>query len=169
MGTGKTSIGRRTAEIMGLNFVDTDLLIEKTVGLPISKIFIRHGESFFRQQEFKAASKVSQYKNCVIATGGGIVTVSNCMELLAKKGFVIWLKVPLKIIMDRVKQDVGRPLANKKNEGELETIYKNRLPLYYKYCDESIDLTGKTIDQAATEIVELCEKTGYILFKKKEI
>jgi shikimate kinase len=169
MGTGKTSIGRKTAEILGMNFIDTDLLIEETTGMSISKIFKHHGESFFRQQELEVALKVSEYMNCVVATGGGMVTVSNCMESLRKNGIIIWLKMPFKNIMDRIKKDVTRPLAHGKNEKQLEDMFETRLQLYDKYCDKSVDLSGKTINQAASEIADLYEKTRINLFKKKEI
>ncbi len=124
---------------------------------------------FFRQRELEIASKISEYMNCVVATGGGMVTVSDCIKLLRKNGIIIWLKVPFEGIMDRIKEDVSRPLAHGKNKKQLEAMFKIRSQLYDKCCDKSIDLSGKTIEQAASEIADFYGKTRINLFKKKEI
>lgn len=160
MGTGKTSIGRKTAKVLGKGFVDTDILIEETLSMTIPDIFKHFGEPFFRQQELKAAIKVSDYKNHVIATGGGIVTVPKSLNMLRKNAIIIWLKLPFNTIIKRIIKDAGRPLAFDKNDNQLKALFDSRSRLYAEHCDEIVELEGRSIEQAAMQIVEIYEKTA---------
>ena len=73
MGTGKTSVGRELSKALGYEFIDTDVLIEEREGMPISLIFKKKGEDYFRSVEQKTVEEVSKMDKAVIATGGGVI------------------------------------------------------------------------------------------------
>ena len=73
MGTGKTSVGRELSKKLGHQFIDTDLLIEEREGMPISLIFKKKGEDYFREVEQTTVEEVSKMSNVVVATGGGVI------------------------------------------------------------------------------------------------
>ena len=89
MGSGKTAVGRILAEKLNVEFVDMDDLIEREQKMSISEIFSRFGEKRFRKLEKEVAGRVSQGKNQVIATGGGVVLSSENMANLKMDGIII--------------------------------------------------------------------------------
>src|SRR4051812_17359313 len=91
MGSGKSTIGRLVAHSLGFEFVDTDHLIIEAAHRNIPQIFASEGEEGFRQRETEALRSLDGKQGNVIATGGGIVTVPENLELLRQLGFVVWL------------------------------------------------------------------------------
>lgn len=158
MAAGKTSVGQKTASLLKMNFIDTDFLIEEKMSMTVSEIFAKFGEQYFRKKESEITKEISNSLNTVIATGGGIVTNPYNIETLKKTGITIWLKAPLNIILERVRKDYSRPLLVGKNSLELEELFEKRCELYKKYCDFTIDVTGKNIEEISQEIVELFKK-----------
>jgi shikimate kinase len=73
MGTGKTSVGRELSRMLAYRFIDTDNLIEEREGMPISLIFRKKGEDYFRRVERTVMQEISQKDDVVIATGGGVI------------------------------------------------------------------------------------------------
>jgi shikimate kinase len=86
MGTGKTSVGRELSRKLGCRFIDTDVLIEEREGMQISLIFKNKGEDYFRNVERATVEEVSQMKNAVIATGGGVIKNKQNVEDLGNRG-----------------------------------------------------------------------------------
>src|SRR5688572_23766995 len=91
MGCGKTTLGARLAQMLGLKFVDMDDCIVKKAGCPIPEIFARNGEAGFRRIESEVLDELQQREHLVIATGGGVVTVPENLPKLRSLGFVVWL------------------------------------------------------------------------------
>ena len=111
MGAGKTTIGKKLANRLRYRFLDTDALIEKTAGQPISEIFAQSGETAFRQLESEVLSQTSAYHQLVVATGGGIITQPMNWSYL-RHGIVIWLDVPIPVLVSRLAGDTSRPLLH---------------------------------------------------------
>ena len=150
MGSGKTAVGRILAEKLNAEFVDMDDLIEKEQKMSISEIFSCFGEKRFRELEKEMAGRVSQGKNQVIATGGGVVLSSENMANLRKNGVIIWLAVSPEAVLRRTHSDESRPLLRVSSpEKKIRELLEFREPFYAK-----ADFKVETSDRSADEVVE---------------
>jgi len=141
MGSGKSSVGRHLAKDNKAYFLDTDAMIESAEGKEISKIFEEEGEEYFRYLEKTTARWLKDNVNeAVISTGGGMLVY--CEEL-KEVGTVIYLKVPFKTILSRMKKDEleKRPLF--KDLQKAEAMYNERNSIYEKRADITIDADAK--------------------------
>lgn len=153
MGTGKTVVGKRLAERLGMQYIDIDEVIEKDVGMRIFDIFKRKGEAYFRKVETEAIKCVAILDNFVIATGGGVVLKKENMEELEKNGTVICLTANPQIILERTNKDTLRPLLKgKKPADNIERLLKEREP-FYKRCHKMIDTSQRNIEELVEEII----------------
>jgi shikimate kinase len=164
-GTGKTSVGMALSERLGKGFCDTDVYIEKKAKRPISDMVEREGWAFFRAKEREAIREVSQFKDCVIAAGGGAVLDAENVENLKKNGFVVLLEATTQTILERMRLDEKteqqRPsLTGRDLYEEIEEVLELRRPIYQKAMDFSVDTTSKRIDQVLDEIVRKLEEHG---------
>ncbi|MCQ1531299.1 shikimate kinase [Lutispora saccharofermentans] len=149
-GSGKSTIGKRLAERLGMEFCDIDEYIEKKEGRTISDIF-KYGEAHFREIEKKAVREVSKMQPLVIATGGGIVLKDCNIRALKENGVIIFIDRNLDDILSDV--DVSRRPLLKNGKDQLCSLYEDRIELYKKYCDIQI-LNDKGIDQVIDDIIE---------------
>lgn len=129
-GSGKTTIGRKLAKELNLEFIDLDVLIEQDNLMFIEEIFEVYGEKTFRELETKALTKVMSFDNVVVATGGGVITVKSNKELMNGTKFYIDTKV--EIIEERIKSDIARPLLQ---NNTLESLYDARFLQYRSFAD----------------------------------
>ena len=138
MGSGKTTIGKILSKNLKLNFVDTDILLEKEYGLKITKIFEKYGEKDFRDKEEKIVLNIlkNNIKPCVIAFGGGTFLNKKIQKIILKETISIWLDANIDLIYKRCKKSNQRPLLNKSNDKKLRKIIKDllkiRKPIYSK-------------------------------------
>ena len=109
MASGKSTLGKKLAQTLNMDFVDTDKEIEKKAGAEISWIFEVEGEKGFRERERKVLNKSIDKEDVVISTGGGIVTVKKNRDLMTAKGKVVYLKTPLEIQLKRTEKDKKGP------------------------------------------------------------
>jgi shikimate kinase len=132
MGAGKSSIGRRLATHMGVDFFDADSEIEAAAGQPIPEIFAKYGEAAFRDCERKVISRLLTEKPPhVLATGGGAFMAAETRERLKAHAVTVWLKAPLDILFARVKRKGNRPLLKTPDpRGTLEKLLTEREPTY---------------------------------------
>lgn len=151
MGTGKTTIGKRLAQYLKWDFVDTDAEIEMASGLSIPEIFHRDGEAGFRTRECTAIANISRRRHCVIATGGGAVLHPENWRVLAAAGPMIHLLVSLDTVLERIASCENRPLI-KSTRQDLERLWEVRQPVYAQ-ADYTVDTTGKDPKQIVMEIV----------------
>ena len=152
MATGKSSIGARLAYMLGMEFVDTDELIERKAGKSIRRIFAEEGETAFREIEKQIVKEMSRLNNRVIATGGGVVKDPENMEELEKNAVIICLKASPETICERTSGSDARPLLNVKEKTiEVERIIRERAEMYAR-CDLSFDTTGRCAEEMAEEI-----------------
>lgn len=131
MGAGKTSIGRRLANLLQLPFLDTDAEIEKAANLTIPEIFARHGEAHFREGEQRVLARLLAGGPAVVATGGGAFMSAETRERCRQSGISIWLKVDIPVLLDRVRKKGNRPLLSGPNpEDVMRRLIAEREPVY---------------------------------------
>src|SRR5258708_17889227 len=110
MGSGKTTVGRRIAELHQMDFVDTDDIIVDLEGVSIDESFATRGEAAFRAKERDIVRDVAKVSNTVIATGGGVPLDPRNIEALAEKGLGVLLMVSAPDVVARLRQTSDRPL-----------------------------------------------------------
>ena len=131
MGSGKTVIGRRLAELLQFDYFDTDMEIQHATGVDISFIFDKEGEQGFRDRETKILRELANRHRSVIATGGGIVLREENRKLLAESEIVIFLSASPEVQYERTRRGKHRPLLERDNPLQiLKTLYAERQPLY---------------------------------------
>ena len=140
MASGKSTLGKKLAQTLEIDFLDTDNEVEKKAGAEISWIFEVEGEEGFRERERKALQKSAEKDNVVISTGGGIVTIEENRDLMIAKGKVVYLKTPIEIQLKRTENDKKRPLLSKGNkEKTLRVLKEERDPQYEEIADITIN------------------------------
>ncbi len=149
MGCGKSTLGRKLSEHLGLQFVDMDHYIEERNCKTIPQIFSEEGEAEFRKKERKALEELSEFTDIVIATGGGAPCFFDNIELMNKTGKTIYLNIDPKILADRLlKSKTERPLIKGKSRDELvafiDDTLKKRNEFYlqaaYQITEPDVDL-----------------------------
>ena len=139
MGAGKTSIGRRLAQRLGIPFLDADAEIEAAAGSTIEDIFQRHGEAFFRDGERRVIARLLDQPTHVLATGGGAFMDPTTRALLKAKAITLWLRADLELMLSRVSRRNNRPLLK---QGDprlvLERLMAERYPVYAE-ADVTVD------------------------------
>ena len=145
-GSGKSTTGRLLASEMGRTFVDLDDEIEKLAGVSIPDLFASKGEDAFRDLEYEAAARFGKERSLVIAAGGGAVKRADTMRALSQNGVVLWLKRDVAKLPTH-----GRPLS--RDRETVLRIYAERMPLYERYSDASLDNDG-TVEAAAVRLKE---------------
>ncbi len=136
MGSGKSAVGRALSAQLGMQFVDTDHLIEERCGANIPWIFDIEGEDGFRKRETAVLEEVSSAAHSVIATGGGVVVTPENRPLLKKIGKVVYLCAPVDVLFRRVSKDKSRPLLQVENpRATYEEIFQQRDPIYRELAD----------------------------------
>lgn len=140
MGAGKTTIGRSLAKRLGLDFVDSDRIVEERTGVSIPTVFEIEGEEGFRKREAQVIDELSQMKGLVVATGGGVVLRPENRARLKASGFVAYLNVPPYALWERTRHDKNRPLLKVANPLlRLKELFKERDPYYREVADLIVD------------------------------
>ncbi len=138
MATGKSTVGRELAVLLGWDFTDTDEEITAKAGMSIQQIFGTKGEGFFRQIEEEVIQKVTLREKCVISCGGGAILSERNRFLLRENCYTIWLHNSIETTIKR-NENRCRPLLCCPDPLEKAiTLYKEREPLYAGSCDHSM-------------------------------
>lgn len=132
MGAGKSAIGRRLANRLGLPFIDADTEIEAAAGCTIEEIFARDGEAAFRAAERRIIARLlTEQPAHVLATGGGAFMDPATRALIRDKGLSVWLKADLDILLARTARRTHRPLLrNGDPRAILQRLIDVRYPVY---------------------------------------
>ncbi|CAN7266357.1 shikimate kinase [Phenylobacterium sp. LjRoot219] len=151
MGVGKSSVGHRLANALGLPFRDADTEVEAAAGRAIPDIFAEFGEPAFREGERRVISRLLDEAPHVLATGGGAFMDTKTRELIKAKAISVWLKTDLEVLARRVGRKDSRPLLIGKDPMEvLKAQAEARYPTY-AHADITVE-TGDaphhvTVDQ----------------------
>ena len=156
MGTGKSTVGKRLAQSLAWDFVDTDWIIREVTSLSVTEIFRRHGETRFRSEEGIVVARLSQKDKLVIATGEGTVVDPRNFEVLARNGFIIGLHASLEAILSRIGHKNDRPLLKGTKEA-IEKLWSERQACYAQ-ADFTVDTSCKNIDEVVKEILGQLER-----------
>jgi shikimate kinase len=131
MGAGKSTVGRKLAESLSADFVDSDEEIEKAAGLSIPEIFDKLGEPEFRRGERRVIERLLAGPPIVLATGGGAFMDASTRGLLKEKATTVWLRADLDVIWKRVSRRDTRPLLKRENPRQvLADLAAARAPIY---------------------------------------
>ncbi|MCQ2337266.1 MAG: shikimate kinase [Paludibacteraceae bacterium] len=135
MASGKTTFGKRLAEDLCLDFIDTDNYIEGREGKSVTEIFRKKGEDYFREQERNILSVLSTVNDTVVATGGGLPCHSDNMKFLNSVGSTVFLNTSIDEILKRLKgESETRPLIRELDKKIIPYFvrehYNKRLPIY---------------------------------------
>ena len=156
MGAGKSSIGRRLADRLGLIFVDADTAIEQATGASVTLIFEMEGEAGFRARESAVLAELCAQRERVIATGGGAVLDPDNRHRLAASGFVVYLRTGIERQLERLERDRTRPLLKAPDRrARLETLATQRNPLYEDVADLIYDSDHASVTTAADGLLAL--------------
>ena len=131
MGAGKSTVGRRLAQRLGLMFKDADSEIEAAANLTIPEIFAIYGEPSFRDGEERVIARLLRQGPLVLATGGGAFMREATRARVRDSGVSVWLKAELDLLMRRVKKRGTRPLLQTDDpEATMRGLMALRHPVY---------------------------------------
>ncbi|WP_312886532.1 shikimate kinase [Paenibacillus foliorum] len=156
-GAGKSTLGVWLAKALGMDYVDTDNVIQQHEGRLLQDIIDNDGIEKFMEVEEKIVSEL-QLKNCIISTGGSVIYSEKAMNVLKQGGQIIYLHVPYEEIKRRLINITTRGIVIKKGNS-LEDVYEERVPLYIKYSDKTLDCSNKDIEQCVSEIIEKIQES----------
>ncbi len=148
--SGKSTVGVILAKILGMDFVDTDIIIQQNEGARLNQIIEKNGVEAFLKKEEQAILSL-QARNTVIATGGSVVYSSAAMEHLATGSKIIYLKVQKEELYDRLKDIQERGVVLRHGE-TMDEMFDIRSKLYEKYADITIFEKGLKIEDTVQEI-----------------
>ena len=155
MAVGKSTVGRRLANVLDCSFFDSDEEIERRAGAAISWIFDVEGESGFRDREQQVIDDLSQREGIVLATGGGAVLRNVNRQRLAQRGFVVHLHSPLDRLVARTQNDRNRPLLQTDDPRKvLEELYAQREPLYAEIADVKIVTAQQSVNGLVSQLAK---------------
>ena len=157
MGTGKTSVGKRLANLLGYEFIDTDHLIESRLGMTIAELFRIRGEAEFRRIEAELARELAQRRGLVIATGGRMMLDPANAAALGKTGQIFCLVAKPEEILQRVSGDSQvRPLLQgSKPLEQITALLAQREEGYQRFLQ--YDTSDKSPAAIAGELAEMIQ------------
>ena len=155
-GVGKSTIGVILAKVLGYQFLDADLLIQKSEGKLLKDIIAEKGTEGFIQVENRVNSRI-EAENAIIATGGSVVYGKEAMEHLKSIGTVVYLKQSLSVLEKRLRNIRNRGVVLKKGQ-TLKDLYRERTALYEKYADVTVDEYGLDIEETVQAVQKALEQ-----------
>lgn len=159
IGAGKSTIGRQLAQLLNMDFVDSDTEIEERAGADISWIFDVEGEEGFRKREERIINELTQRQGIVLSTGGGAVLSKENRNYLSARGIVIYLETTVEKQYQRTSRDKKRPLLQDVDDPRqvLENLAKIRNPLYEEIADITLKTDEQNAKNMAIQIIDLID------------
>lgn len=150
MGAGKTAVGRKVAQFLGLPFIDSDHEIESVSRMSVPDLFENYGEAEFRALEQRVILRILEGGPLVLSTGGGAYMNENTRLAITERALAVWLKADLDLLMERVVKKQNRPLLkNPDPRAVMQRLMSERYPVYAK-----ADVTVTTRDARKETIAE---------------
>ena len=164
-GAGKSTIGVVLAKVLGYQFLDSDLLIQKQEKRRLSEIIEEEGYKGFKDVENRVNASI-EAENTVIATGGSVVYCEEAMEHLKSIGTVVYLKLSLNALSKRLGNLKGRGVLLREGQ-TLTNLYEERTPLYEKYADIVIDEEGKDLEASLEILLKTLKEKVRVTIEKQ--
>lgn len=155
-GVGKSTIGVILAKVLGYQFIDADLVIQKEEGKLLKDIIAEVGPEGFIEVENRVNASICA-ENSIIATGGSVVYGAQAMEHLKEIGTVLYLSLPYEEIEKRLSDIKGRGVVLRDGQ-TLKDLYDERTVLYEKYADVTICENGLNVEETIDEILKSKDK-----------
>jgi len=153
MGVGKTSIGRRLAKKLGVDFIDSDHEVEIAAKCSVADIFEIYGESAFRDVERRVIGRLLSEKPHILATGGGAFTDEESCKQIQENGISVWLKAEAETLLPRLERRDHRPQFH---QGDIERELKDLLDRYTPFYSRAViqvDCTGSSPEATTDKIL----------------
>ena len=158
MGAGKSTIGKRLAQMLGLSFIDADAEIEAVSRMTIPELFAAYGEPEFRDLERRVIKRILRSGPRVLATGGGAFMNETTRRAIAKSGISVWLNAELDVLMERVSRKGNRPLLKTADpRATMQSLMDQRYPVY-ALADVTILSRDEKKDVMVVEVIEALAK-----------
>ena len=160
-GAGKSTLGVLIAKTLGISFIDTDILLQRQEGKLLQPLLDECGpEEFIRREEKTILSL--DVTHTVIATGGSVIYSDRSMQHLSSLGTIIYLSVPYPELQNRLHNISTRGIVFR-HATTLYDVYRERLPLYEKYADLTVDITSAPLEINAGRVTD-----AYLSLLQKE-
>ncbi len=150
--SGKSTVGVILAKLLGMDFIDTDIVIQQRYGLRLNEIIERYGIDEFLKREEQTLLSID-VTNTVISTGGSAVYSETAMKHLSEGSKVIYLKVELDDMKNRLKDIKERGVVLRPEES-IDKMYKTRSKLYERYADVTVSEVGKSIEDTVHMVMK---------------
>lgn len=155
MGSGKSAVGKALAKIRRVDFIDSDVEIERRTGVDISFIFEKEGEAGFREREREVIEDLTSWPTIVLATGGGAILLPENREFLSSRGIVVYLEASIAQQVERTRHGRHRPLlVNTDAAARLASLMVEREPLYRSIAKVTVSTDRRKVQTVAEQIVE---------------
>lgn len=151
-GAGKSTIGVVLAKNLGMAFIDSDIVIQQVENKKLHELIDEHGQEGFLEIEDRVNASLNP-KSAVIATGGSVVYGEKAMKHLGEIALVCYLKLSYESIKDRLGDLHERGVVLKDGQ-TLKDLYEERVPLYEKYANLTVDCENKNIREIVMEIAK---------------
>jgi len=154
MGVGKSTVGRKLATLLHLDFRDADDEIEEAAQMTVNEIFERFGEDYFRDGERRVIARLLDAGPSVIATGGGAFVQADTRELILERGIAVWLDADVDTLVERVKRKDTRPLLRGGDPREIVAQLKAEREPAYALAPIHVPSGGGPHSDAVARIVQ---------------
>ena len=158
-GVGKSTVGVILAKVLGYQFIDADLVIQKEEGKLLKDIIAEVGPEGFIEVENRINASI-EAENSIIATGGSVVYGAEAMAHLKEIGTVVYLRLPYSEIAKRLSDIKGRGVVLRDGQ-TLRDLYDERTVLYEKYAEVIIDENGLNVEETIDEILKSKDKGAW--------
>lgn len=153
MGSGKSTIGEILAHKFNLPWVDTDTEIMLITGATIADLFVEKGEEYFRIKEKEVLRSALLGDASILSLGGGACISPDSQSALRASGsFIVYLKISLSAVVDRIGFNRDRPLLLESPRAQWQNLMNERASIYEDLADVVISVDGKTPDEISDEI-----------------
>ena len=150
-GSGKSTVGVVLAKVLGYRFIDSDLEIQSQEGKRLPELIEEFGTEGFLDIEARVNASI-EAERCVIATGGSVVYRDSAMQHLKEIGTVVYLKLTCEELEERLGDLRCRGVALQVGQ-TLQSLYEERIPLYEKYADITVDETNMSVEETMEQVV----------------
>ena len=150
---GKSTIGVVLAKTMNKGFVDTDILIQQAESRTLQEIIDQEGNDYFHHVEERVLLDFDG-EDYVVETGGSAIYFDRAMDKFKEKGVVVYIKVTLDTILERLNNIRSRGVTLEKGQ-TIADLYEQRIPLYQKHADVVIEADGLSVEEVVEKMIEL--------------